>query len=168
MVAWTWRDTTVLSRFGAGDWFSVPRFFDANDRCGGWYVNFEQPFQRTTAGIDTFDLLLDLLVDPDLSDYTWKDEDAHGRRIRLISDNVHASEEDARGKCSRSSRTAPVHSETIFSHWRRDPGWPLPVLPSNPAEADEPIVTWLNGQRIRGRRVPAQATPAALTDCASV
>lgn len=40
-----------------------------------WYVNFEQPLERTALGFDTFDETLDLLVAPDCSSWTRKDED---------------------------------------------------------------------------------------------
>ena len=47
-----------------------------------WYANFERPFQRTPIGIDTFDLLLDLVIEPD-SSYRWKDEGEYrlGRQL---------------------------------------------------------------------------------------
>jgi hypothetical protein len=54
---WVWRDTTLLTGFGADRYFSVSRFFDPEGRCGGWYVDFVCPCRRTPMGIDTFDLL---------------------------------------------------------------------------------------------------------------
>lgn len=128
---WTWRDTTLLARFRTGDWFSVHRFFDPDDRCGGWYVNFEVPHQRTSTGIDTFDLLLDLVVEPDLSAYAWKDEDeyAHGRRLGLITDAQHRHVDRARQQVVQliAERAGPFADD--WSWWRRDPAWPLPALP---------------------------------------
>jgi hypothetical protein len=69
---WAWRDTTWLARFEAGQHFSVSRFFDPEGRCGGWYVDFVRPYRRSPIGIDTFDLLVDLVVTPDLSACRWK------------------------------------------------------------------------------------------------
>jgi predicted RNA-binding protein associated with RNAse of E/G family len=52
----------------------------------------------TRIGIDTFDLLLDLVVRPDRSQWEWKDEDecALGRRLGLISEAEHGRVERAR------------------------------------------------------------------------
>lgn len=40
-----------------------------------WYVNFEQPLQRTNIGFDTMDEILDLVVATDLQSWWRKDED---------------------------------------------------------------------------------------------
>jgi Protein of unknown function (DUF402) len=61
---WVWRDTIVLSWFGADQDLSVHRYWDSAGTPLRWYVNFERPFQRTRIGIDTFDLLLDLVIRP--------------------------------------------------------------------------------------------------------
>ena len=86
-----WRDTTLTVQFGAGDRFSVSRFIRPGQGSNGWYVDFVRPARRTPLGIDTFDLLLDLVVTADLSEYRWKDEDeyAHGCRLGLIDDALH-------------------------------------------------------------------------------
>ncbi|WP_431924082.1 hypothetical protein [Nonomuraea jabiensis] len=56
----------------------------------GWWT-WRGTIVRSWYGIDTFDLLLDLIVEPDLSRHRWKDEDEyrHGRRLGLIDDQVH-------------------------------------------------------------------------------
>lgn len=130
---WTWRDTTLLSLFGAGEYFSVHRFFGAGQRDGRWYVNFERPSRRTPIGIDTFDLLLDLVVEPDLSGHTWKDEDeyAQARRLGLIDDTLHSRIEHTRGQVLAliEGRSGPFAAD--WSGWRPDPAWPDPVLPAN-------------------------------------
>lgn len=128
---WAWRDTTLLARFTAGEYFSVSRFFDAAGRCGDWYVDFVRPFRRTAAGIDTFDLLVDLIVRADLSGHRWKDEDeyAQGRRLGLIDDALHERVEAARRQVIglAAARQGPFADD--WSSWRREPAWPVPVLP---------------------------------------
>ncbi|GAB3968859.1 DUF402 domain-containing protein [Actinoallomurus acanthiterrae] len=128
---WVWRDTTLLRRYEAGRYFSVSRFFDAEGRCGGWYVDFVRPFQRISVGIDTFDLLMDLVVTADLSSYRWKDEDeyAHARRLGLIDDTLHQCVETARRQVVSliESRQGPFADD--WSSWKRDPSWPAPALP---------------------------------------
>ena len=67
-----------------GDWYSVWKFFDGQT-FRHWYVNLERPFVRREAteklrgGIDTDDLELDLVIDPD-GTRMWKDvEHLHAR-----------------------------------------------------------------------------------------
>jgi protein associated with RNAse G/E len=126
---WIWRDTTPVSRFAAGEHFSVHRLLRGGPT--PWYVNFERPFRRTPVGIDTFDLLLDLVVAPDLASYSWKDEDeyAQGRRLGLIDDATHADVEQARDQVLAliESGTGPFAHD--WSAFRRDPAWPDPLLP---------------------------------------
>lgn len=132
--AWTWRDTTLLSRYRTAEWFTVSRFFDADGHCGGWYVNFEVPHRRTATGIETFDLLLDLVVEPDLSGHRWKDEDeyAHGRRLGLITEEQHRHVDRAREEVLARIAERAEPFATDLAAWRRDPAWPLPGLPVLP------------------------------------
>jgi protein associated with RNAse G/E len=133
LEAWLWRDTTLLVRYELGAYFSVSRFFDSDGRCGGWYVDFIRPFERTAIGIDTFDLLVDLVVEADLSRYRWKDEDeyAQGRRLGVIEDTLHAAVDSARQQVVAliESRRGPFADDK--SMWQRDPTWPTPALPED-------------------------------------
>jgi Protein of unknown function (DUF402) len=138
---WTWRDTTVLSWFSAGEYFSVRRYLRTGRRPGapaGWYVNFELPFRRTRIGIDTFDLLLDLVAEPGLAGYAWKDEGeyAHARRLGLIDDALHARVGGARQRAVSLIRGRQGPFAHDWSRWRRDPRWPVPTLP--PGAMDVP------------------------------
>ena len=129
---WTWRRSTLLRRSRPGDYFTVGHFFDSDGHCHGWYVDFIRPWQRTAIGVDTFDLLLDLVVEADLSGYRWKDEDeyAQGRRLGLIDDALHQRVEAAREQVIAliESRQGPFADD--WSAWRRDPAWPIPQLPA--------------------------------------
>jgi len=40
-----------------------------------WYINLEEPFRRTPIGFDYMDQTLDIVVEPDLTSWRWKDED---------------------------------------------------------------------------------------------
>ncbi len=87
----TWVGPTVLSLRRAGDWYAVEMFFDgATFR--HWYVNFEQPYERTADGIVLDDLQLDLVVEPD-GTRRWKDVDHLGPCLasgRIDADQVRA------------------------------------------------------------------------------
>jgi protein associated with RNAse G/E len=130
---WTWRSTTVVTQLCPGEHFSVNRFLGGGDGSACWYVNFELPFRRTSVGVDTFDLFLDLVVDPDLTSYSWKDEDeyAHARRLGVIDDPLHRSIDEARQRAVAliEAREGPFGRD--WSAWQRDPAWPVPNLRSD-------------------------------------
>jgi hypothetical protein len=133
---WIWRDTVVLTRLGAGEYFSVSQFFTPDRRAPGWYVNFERPFRRTPIGIDTFDLLLDLVIAPDLSWHVWKDEDeyAQGRRLGLIDDTTHRHVEEGRQQVMALLEDRQGTFADDWSGWSVAADWPTPVLPSGALE----------------------------------
>jgi protein associated with RNAse G/E len=129
---WTWRGTTVLTHLCPGEYFSVNRFLEAQDRGVGWYINFELPFRRTGIGVDTFDLLLDLVVEPGLSSYSWKDEDeyTHARRLGVIHDALHRRIDEARQRAVALVEACGGPFCQDWSAWQRDPAWPTPNLPA--------------------------------------
>ena len=133
---WTWRDTTHLQWVPPDSWFSVNAFFDAagDGRLTRWYVNFQHPMRRTPIGFDTFDLLLDLVVAPDLSRWDWKDEDeyAHGRRLGVVSEADHRAVEKAREEAVAmiDGAVGPFAAERGLGTWRYEPHWPDPQLPT--------------------------------------
>ncbi len=80
-----WRGPTVLQLRRPGDWYSVWKFFGSAAeghpfQC--WYLNIERPVLRTAGGhgIETDDLELDLVVEPDGSRH-WKDVDQLAGRV---------------------------------------------------------------------------------------
>ncbi|MFD7652427.1 DUF402 domain-containing protein [Actinosynnema sp. NPDC059797] len=129
---WAWRDTALLSWNPPGTWFSVNAFLDAADhRLSHWYVNFQRPWTRTPIGFDTFDLLLDLVVAPDLSRSRWKDEDeyAQGRRLGVVSDAEHRAVEAARDQAlALVAAGGPPFDD--LAGWRWSPDRPAPALPA--------------------------------------
>lgn len=130
-----WERTVVLSRFLTGEHFSVHCFQQADSgEPIRWYVNFEVSFARRSGiGIDTFDLFLDLIVEPDLSGYSWKDEDedeyAQGRRLGLVDDSLHALVDVARERALGLLQNCAGPFAGSWPAWAPDPDWPLPLLP---------------------------------------
>ncbi|MEV7189024.1 DUF402 domain-containing protein [Kitasatospora sp. NPDC093102] len=132
VAPYRWTGTALRSTFLAGEHFSVHRFQDADTgEPLRWYVNFELPHTRRPAGIDTFDLFIDLVVEPDLSDWSWKDEDeyAQGRRLGLVGDDLHTSVEQARRRALGLLQERAGPFADPWTAWSPDPAWPLPVLP---------------------------------------
>ncbi|MFD8531064.1 DUF402 domain-containing protein [Streptosporangium canum] len=126
---WTWRETTWLSILTPGAYFSVNLFFN-HHRLDRWYVNFQRPYERTRDGVDTFDLFVDLVVAPDLSSCTWKDEDEyrHARRLGVVTDVEHRYVQDARDEVMAMIEGRRGAFRADWSAWRLDPSWPAPVL----------------------------------------
>ncbi len=133
---WLWQDTVLLLWNPPETYFSVNVFYDATDshRMRHWYVNFQRPLRRTGIGFDTFDLLLDLVVEPDLSAWRWKDEDeyAQGRRLGVVDDADHRAVGQAREQVLAmvERREGPFAPDSGWPQWRSDPSWPATVLPA--------------------------------------
>jgi hypothetical protein len=98
----------------------------------GWYVNLQQPFTRTPLGIEAMDMLLDVVVEPDLT-WRWKDEDEFADLLdcglvdRAMGDRVRREGEAVIGRVER--REAPFGEP--WPDWRPDPAWPRPELPAD-------------------------------------
>lgn len=107
----------------------------------GYYVNFEEPFRRTSIGFDTNDHMLDIVVAPDLT-WSWKDAELFDARIR---DGVYSPAFGAavRADAARvieviESRGSPFADG--WDRWRPDPSWSLPAMPDVWDSA--PCVLW--------------------------
>lgn len=132
-----WQDTVLLVWRPPQGYFSVNAFYAPggdHPRLLTWYVNFERPPRRTAVGYDTLDLLVDLVVAPDLSRRRWKDEDeyAQGRRLGIVGKADHRAVEVARGRALAmiEAREGPFGADAGWADWRPDPAWPVPRLPA--------------------------------------
>jgi hypothetical protein len=127
----TWTRTHVLSFAWPGCGHAVLHFWDRDWRPELWYVNVEAPLGRSPLGFDTFDRDLDIVIDPDLLAWRWKDEDdvAEGVRLGLYTEaDVEAFKREAeRGLRRILDREPPFDRD--WSSWRPDPEWPTPDLP---------------------------------------
>jgi Protein of unknown function (DUF402) len=134
----TWQHTTALILMLPGAYFSVNLFFRGND-FAEWYVNFERPFRRTPAGVDTLDLLLDLVIGPDRS-YRWKDEDEYrqGRQLGIITDAEHRQVQRAREEVIALLQHGTGPFAEHWLTWRPAPEWATPSLPADAASFPSP------------------------------
>ena len=79
-------DVSSLMLHREGDWYGVWLSFLESGEHWGWYVNFQEPYRRTERGIQTMDLALDIIAEPDRSSWRWKDEDEFALLIESRSD----------------------------------------------------------------------------------
>ncbi|MGI8617013.1 MAG: DUF402 domain-containing protein [Actinomycetota bacterium] len=104
----------------------------AEDRPRVWYVNLEEPLERTRIGFDTVDHVLDVLIELDSTSWRWKDEE---ELAEAVLDGLFTEEEAAefRDRGARAvdriiSRQPPFDRD--WEAWRPDPAWPTPELPA--------------------------------------
>jgi protein associated with RNAse G/E len=79
---WTWERTIRLAILSDSKYFAIDPMWTQEGEFLCWYVNFQLPFVRTSIGVDTSDLHIDLIVRPDLT-YYWKDEDEYEQAQQL-------------------------------------------------------------------------------------
>jgi uncharacterized protein DUF402 len=122
----------ILSFAWAGVGHAVLLFFDAaSGDLLRWYVNLQQPLQRTAVGFDYLDHVLDIVIEPDLSRWTLKDRDELEEAVRrsLFTPDQAA---EFRAEAERGLRRL-LDGEPPFDRdwttWRPDPSWPVPELP---------------------------------------
>ena len=96
-----------------------------------WYVNMEAPLCRTPLGFDYMDLMLDIVANPDLSEWRWKDEGQFekARTLGIVSD-VKARALRAEGeRVIEQMRNREPPFDGGWEQWRPEPEWPIPKLP---------------------------------------
>lgn len=127
-----WRTYDALILYRPGDAHSVWRFQRAEDQVlTMWYVNLEDPWRRTAQGFDSRDHGLDVVVRPDRSSWSFKDEDEvewSRERGIVTPSEVAAYRAEGERAALRIVRGEPP-LDRDWTLWRPDPAWPVPVLP---------------------------------------
>jgi predicted RNA-binding protein associated with RNAse of E/G family len=131
-------DAYTLHLLRPGDWHEVRVSWRPDGSVWGWYVNLQRPFVRTSAGIETMDLMLDVLVEPDRS-WRLKDED---ELDVLVSAGIFdgRTERRVRAEARRVIEAVERWDEPFSDGWhaRRPEPLPLPVLPADWRRRGEP------------------------------
>ena len=125
-------DNHVLTLTPRDAWHSVMLFWSSDWRFKLWYVNLQSPIRRVRHGIQSHDLALDLVVQPDMS-WSWKDEDefeALASQGLLSADQVSAVRAEAARMVRRIESLGPPFCDG-WELWRPDPSWPVPQLPND-------------------------------------
>jgi len=122
-------DVSCLWIVRPGDWFSIWVSWRPDGSHYGWYVNLQRPYRHTSIGIEAMDLMLDVVVEPDLS-WRWKDAEQFDDLVaRSVFDSETAStvRKAATSVIARVEARQPPFDEP-WPSWRPDPSWRRPEL----------------------------------------
>lgn len=123
---WTLAERAVrfeaLALYRPGRRHSIWLFWDEDGSFAYWYVNLEQPLERTSLGLDVRDDKLDLVIAPD-GTVRWKDED------ELVEAARRGLVDEAAVRAEAERVLAEPPWPTGWEAWRPDPACGLPKLP---------------------------------------
>jgi hypothetical protein len=130
-----WEGNSVLMLTPAGAGHSFWAVWDTEWRFEVWYVNVQEPLRRTRFGFDTADNVLDVVIEPDLSSWRWKDEDELEEAVRVgrftPEQAAAVREEGRRAVATLEARAWPFDRD--WRDWRPETTWPQPALPDDPS-----------------------------------
>jgi hypothetical protein len=133
MQPYIWHTNRLLILLQPEKYYASYYFWQENNNqflC--YYVNFQLPFRRSEIGFDTFDLELDLIIEPTY-EWHWKDLDDYRRGIAsgiLLTEWIQAMEA-AKLEVFHKLETRQSPFDGSWLNWRPDPGWSPPTLPQN-------------------------------------
>jgi protein associated with RNAse G/E len=131
LATYTWRTNRLLLRLEPQKFYSTIFFWDdASGEFRCYYINFQTPFQRKHLSVDTLDLDLDLIIQPDFR-FEWKDVDDYKKVIEyhVISPEwIQGIERDTAEVFERvNNRRYPFDGSWL--DWTPEPAWVPPSLP---------------------------------------
>jgi protein associated with RNAse G/E len=128
-----WRTNRLLLLIEPQKYYSTIYFWNGDSNeflC--YYINFQLPFQRSHCGIDTLDLDLDLIINPDFS-YEWKDVEDYQKAIeeQLIFPEWTKEIDIAKKEILDKLEERQYPYDGSWLNWTPDPSWTPPKLPEN-------------------------------------
>ena len=128
-----WRTNRLLLIFEPEKFYSTILFWNHTSHeflC--YYINFQQPFKRGQDSLDTLDLDLDLIINPDFSTQ-WKDADDYQMAIEyeIISSEWVQTIENAKPEIFERLEKRRYPYDGSWLDWMPDPQWEPPKLPGN-------------------------------------
>lgn len=99
----------------------------------GWYINIDAPYQRTRLGFDTWDMFLDVVVQPDRKTWRYKDEDEFAEAIEAgIFDEIEVQNIwDAAAQALQVIAENRKPFNSVWGTWRPDITWETPQIPDD-------------------------------------
>lgn len=124
-------DTSILSFAFPDTPYAVMLGYDPDGVLLEHYINLQSPLERSPAGFDTVEHLLDVTIPPDRSSWSWKDEDELGEAVELglftEHDAVWFHHWGERAVEHVLLQEPPFDRD--WTAWRPDPAWDTPELP---------------------------------------
>lgn len=127
-----WIRTDVLSITLPGKAHAVEVMWEAGQaKLDCWYIQLQEPLQRTRVGFDTMDQVLDVVIWPDKSKWKWKDEDEFAEAVTI---GMYSAEEAAaiRAEGERVIKQFEANRPPFcdpWEDWRPPEDWGIPDLP---------------------------------------
>jgi hypothetical protein len=128
-----WLNNRFLIFLAPGKYYAVYAIWrQAKDEFQGYYIDFQLPYTRTLIGFDSYDLELDIVIDPQFR-WSWKDEQEYHEGIQAGVIKNCWVEAIGRSKLEALARIEgrqyPLDGSWL--DWRPDPSWIPPALPEN-------------------------------------
>lgn len=126
---WQRGRVVVLKQPGSGHAISL-FWDDASGSFDFWYIDLIGPVRRRSFGFDFPDHGLDIVVEPDLSRWRWKDDDELEWSVdRGLYTRTEANALYAEGRRAVEGLIADRPRYEHWIDWRPDPAWPVARLP---------------------------------------
>jgi protein associated with RNAse G/E len=133
LAKYTWQTNRLLLIFEPENYYSTILFWNhTNNKFLCYYINFQLPFQRNHYAIDTLDLDLDLIVNPDFI-CEWKDLDDYQSAIEhgVISSDWAREIETAKVDVLQRIEARQYPFDGSWLDWTPPTNWSPPALPEN-------------------------------------
>ena len=133
MQTYRWRTHPILILLQPEKFYSTILFWNVESNeflCH--YINFQLPFQRKSAVVDTLDLDLDLIINPDYT-YEWKDIDDYQKAIAhggILPEWIQGIE-DAKPEVFDMLNRRQYPFDGSWLDWLPNPAWSPPMLSTN-------------------------------------
>jgi hypothetical protein len=126
-----WRNNRFLILLEPLKYYASIYIWDhASNVFKGYYINFQLPFKRCHCGFDTYDLELDIVINPDFQWY-WKDVDDYQRGLQIgaiCTEWVSGVEQARKEILDRlAGRLYPLNGRWLS--WQPEKEWTPPQLP---------------------------------------
>lgn len=138
VVAWgdawqeaAWLEHRVLVIKRPADEYAISLFWrDGSEELRCWYIDLMSGLTRNSAGFEIVENGLDIVAEPDLRSWTWKDEDELDYAVEVgVYTRVEADALYATGRQALERLMAEREAFEPWRGWRPDPSWPPAALP---------------------------------------
>lgn len=133
MERYTWHTNRLLILLQPEKYYASYYFWRAvDDQFLCYYVNFQLPFYRSEIGFDSFDLELDIIIEPNY-EWRWKDVEDYQKGIEcgiLRQEWIYEIDTAKQEVFERLEKHAYPYDRSWLS-WSPEPGWSPPQLPKN-------------------------------------